>query len=112
MIIERLLAGDRVPEVLLRFATRRIVGKRLRDERKRSDSEREAFVESLGYGSLAGDAEAANSQHYEQPAELFELCLGHRLKYSASIWPPGCASLDDAEDHTLALYAKRARIEF
>ncbi len=111
MLIERLLSGDRIPEALLRLGTRRVVRRRLAGERARKPSEREAFVDSLGYGSLAGDGRAANTQHYDQPAEFFAKCLGHRLKYSASIWPTGARSLDDAEDHTLELYAKRARVE-
>jgi cyclopropane-fatty-acyl-phospholipid synthase len=50
----------------------------------------------------------ANRQHYEVPAEFFEVVLGRNLKYSSALWDPGTASLDDAEARMLALTCERA----
>lgn len=95
---------------MLRRGVRYVVGRRLRQERRRGDAERARFIDSLAAGPIAGAGRAANAQHYEQPAAFFEAVLGHRLKYSASIWPAGCRELDAAEDATLELYVERARL--
>ncbi len=119
-LIERLIANDRVPESVLRIGTRQVIAKRLRDERARSLEDRQAFIDSLDepaeqqlqeeIPSIAGNAEAANDQHYERPTAFFQKVLGPRLKYSAAMWPHGCSSLAEAEEHTLKLYVARARI--
>lgn len=108
--LERAIRSDRVPAWVLRRGTRYVVGQRLRQEARRSPAERERFIESLSNGPIAGADIAANDQHYEQPPELFELVLGNRLKYSASIWPAGCSDLTEAENATLELYRERARL--
>jgi len=69
------------------------------------------FVEELKASPIALHASAANEQHYEVPAEFFQLVLGKHLKYSAAYWPEGVTSLDAAEEAMLSLYATRARIE-
>lgn len=56
-------------------------------------------------------ADAANAQHYEVPAEFFATVLGRRLKYSAALFTPGTADLDQAEEQMLNLYGKRAGLE-
>jgi cyclopropane-fatty-acyl-phospholipid synthase len=53
---------------------------------------------------------AANRQHYEVPSAFFAAVLGPRLKYSAAWWPPGVASLDEAEARMLDLTLERAEI--
>jgi cyclopropane-fatty-acyl-phospholipid synthase len=108
--LERVIKSDRVPEWLLRRAARFVVGRRLRQERGRDPADRRRFIESLTEGPIAGAGVAANDQHYEQPPGFFELVLGHRLKYSASVWRRGVSTLDAAEDATLELYAERARL--
>ena len=108
MWLERLVRSDRVPQWMLRQGVRFVVGRRLRQEQRRTAAERARFIESLSDGPIAGAVKAANLQHYEQPVGFFEAVLGHRLKYSASIWPDGCRDLDSAEDATLELYAERA----
>jgi len=52
-----------------------------------------------------------NEQHYEEPAELFELVLGPRLKYSSCLWETRDSTLAGAEEAMLALTCDRARIE-
>ena len=55
--------------------------------------------------------EKPNEQHYEVPAEFFQLVLGPRLKYSCCLWPEGVESLAAAEEAMLALTCERAEIE-
>lgn len=69
-----------------------------------------AFVDDLRERPVAECAEQANAQHYEVPAEFFQLVLGRRLKYSAGYWPPGVGDLDQSEEAALQLFAERARL--
>jgi cyclopropane-fatty-acyl-phospholipid synthase len=57
---------------------------------------------------IAMSVEAANAQHYEVPAGLFELMLGPRRKYSCCLYPGNGASLAQAEDNALAQTARHA----
>lgn len=47
--------------------------------------------------------DAANAQHYEVPADFFQLCLGPRLKYSGCLWNAETRSLGEAEEAMLQL---------
>lgn len=88
--------------------------KRLRDEAGRHrdlERARSAFVAGMRRAAIAPVPNKANDQHYEVPAELFEIVLGRQLKYSSAYWPAGVSTLDDAEEAMLALTAKRARLE-
>jgi cyclopropane-fatty-acyl-phospholipid synthase len=62
-------------------------------------------------GPIAESVGRANEQHYELPAEFFELFLGPRLKYSSGWWGPGVCDLAAAEEAMLALSCERAGIE-
>ncbi|MCO5614834.1 hypothetical protein L7F22_069118 [Adiantum nelumboides] len=52
--------------------------------------------------------QAANEQHYELPAEFYQLVLGKHLKYSCALFNPKSNTLDEAEETMLALYCERA----
>src|SRR5262249_7773398 len=75
----------------------------------------ERFVAELRASPIAVHASAANAQHYEVPAEFFELVLGPRMKYSCGLWDdevrPQGRALQEAEDAMLALTCRRARLE-
>ena len=60
---------------------------------------------------IALATDEANEQHYEIPAQFYELCLGHRRKYSCGYWPAGVNSLHDSEDAAFALLAERAQLQ-
>ena len=62
-------------------------------------------------GPIAEEVASANEQHYELPAEFFELFLGPRMKYSCAWWGDGIADLAVAEEAMLALSCERAGIE-
>jgi cyclopropane-fatty-acyl-phospholipid synthase len=110
-----LLDRDLLPDWLIRLGIRRLCAQRLREE-DCGDVEKQRerllrFVEKLKASPIAIHAVAANVQHYEVPADFFQLVLGRRLKYSAAYWPEGVHTLDAAEEAMLAIYAERAQIE-
>jgi cyclopropane-fatty-acyl-phospholipid synthase len=59
-----------------------------------------AFAREMAERPIAEHTDAANEQHYEVPAALFEACLGPRLKYSSCLYAPG-ETLAQAEDRAL-----------
>jgi cyclopropane-fatty-acyl-phospholipid synthase len=110
-ILARVVDSGLVPERVLRAGIRAICAQRLREQRGTIEEEQlrhQAFVDELRRGPVAIATAAANAQHYEQPAALFELVLGPHLKYSSCYWPPGVAELGAAEAAMLELTAERA----
>jgi cyclopropane-fatty-acyl-phospholipid synthase len=109
-----LLERDWLPDVLIRFGIRRLLGERLREERKADAEAQQAhlmrFVEELRASPVAIATREANEQHYEVPSEFFQRVLGRHLKYSSCYFAPGVSSLDDAEARMLALTCERARL--
>jgi len=109
------LAEQRIlPDWLIRVGTRRLLTKKLRQERSADlVTQREAsaaFIDRLRTGPLAVCTDAANEQHYEVPPAFFRRVLGKRMKYSCALWPPGIDSLDEAEEAMLAVTCERAGI--
>lgn len=114
-MIEAVLDRDLIPDRVIRAGIRRIVAARLREQEAGGiDGQSERFAALLA-GSwdtpIAVAPEAANAQHYELPPAFFERVLGPRMKYSSAWWPPGVASLEEAESRMLELTAERAQIE-
>jgi cyclopropane-fatty-acyl-phospholipid synthase len=103
-----------VPDNVIRLGIRRLLRERL-DEISASDCEwvaadQEQFIELMNESTIAPLPELANEQHYEVPAEFFNLVLGQRRKYSCSYWDENCHSLDAAEVTALELTAARAQL--
>jgi len=125
--LDKLLAGGKVPDFLLRKGIRRLVKKRDKKQNQLSIEERfeylNNFIKELKKQPIAVETEAANEQHYELPPQFFEKILGRNLKYSCCLWPDNLSLkklkkmadlqqiLDQAEDKMLALTAERAEIE-
>ncbi len=107
-MIDTLIEKNLLPDALVRVGIRRLLAQRLRDESAVYD--RAAYLADLTTRPIAEDTRAANEQHYEVPPEFFQYCLGRRLKYSGCLYPTGRESLDEAEEHMLALYVERARL--
>lgn len=103
-----------LPDAAIRLGIRRMLAQRLADEGRGTvdeQSERKRRLRAkYGAGPIAVATDAANRQHYEVPAELFEMILGKRLKYSSGYWPAGVDTLDAAEAAMLELYAERASL--
>ncbi|CAN5167836.1 cyclopropane-fatty-acyl-phospholipid synthase family protein [soil metagenome] len=100
-----------VPDTVVRRAIRVNCARRLARERRGGPSRQEAFLNQLRASAIADRVEKPNEQHYEVPAEFFQLVLGPRLKYSCCFWPEGVDSLAAAEETMLALTCERAEIE-
>lgn len=94
-----------LPDAVVRWGIRRMLGRRLRDSRRRDAG---AFLAELRRSPIALAPERANQQHYELPVEFFERVLGRRLKYSCAWWPARVTDLDTAEERMLALTCERA----
>jgi len=111
----RLLERDLVPDFLIRSQIRKLLEQRLREEDKGSVEEQQRhlmqFIAQLKASPIAINTAEANAQHYEVPAQFYQLCLGKRLKYSSAYWPAGCTSLDHAEEAMLELTCRRAGLD-
>jgi len=107
-MIDTLLEKNLLPDAAIRLGIRRLLAQRIREETARYDAL--AYVADLKTRPLAEQTAAANEQHYEVPTAFYQLCLGKRLKYSGCLYPVGNESLDQAEEHMLALYAERAQL--
>ena len=103
-----------VPDWLTRLAIRRLCRQRLLETEvasSQTSADRADFLASLHDGPIAPVPEKANEQHYELPAEFFQLLLGPRLKYSCCYWPDGGGSLAEAEDAALEVTCHRADLQ-
>jgi cyclopropane-fatty-acyl-phospholipid synthase len=104
-----------LPDWLIRIGIRRMVSARLRKEKRGSPAEQAErlmqFVEQLRRSPVAIRPDAANAQHYEVPADFFRHVLGPQMKYSCALWNEGTKDLAEAEEATLDLTCRRARLE-
>jgi cyclopropane-fatty-acyl-phospholipid synthase len=114
MSLDRLLESGLVPDAIVRAGIRRILRGRLAAEDRGSDeanlARQRQWVEDLRRSPIAVETTAANTQHYEVPAEFFELVLGPRRKYSACLYSGADDTLAAAEERMLALTCERAEI--
>ncbi len=110
-MLQQIVDSGFVPEPVLRAGIRAVCALRLREQRRGIDEEQsrhQAFVTELRASEVAIETAAANAQHYEVPADLYQMVLGPHLKYSSCYWPPGVDDLPAAEAAMLALTAERA----
>jgi len=104
-----------VPRPLIRRGIRSLLAQRL-DEQKQiwdanPDRAMEDWTESMrSSASIALVPDKANEQHYEVPAEFFNLVLGPNKKYSSASYEDKYTALADAEDAMLALTCERAQL--
>ena len=113
-LLDGALEHGLAPDPLLRAGSRLGARARLRREQRGGVEAQEerlaALVARMHEGPIAELPASANEQHYELPAEFFELFLGPRMKYSSAWWGPGVADLAAAEEAMLALTCERAGI--
>jgi cyclopropane-fatty-acyl-phospholipid synthase len=116
-LIERavsLAERGRLPDAWVRWGIRRVARRRLATEERREEATGgravDAFLEAMRDAPVAAVPEKANEQHYEVPAEFFDIVLGPRRKYSCCYWPEGVDDLAAAEEASLAATAERAGI--
>lgn len=112
LVQRRLLEKDLLPDALIRHGIRRLLERRLAEERAGAPEARHAeLVERLRRSPIALHTDDANEQHYEVPTEFFRHVLGRHMKYSGGFWPPGTRTLDGSEEAMLDLSCRRARLE-
>jgi len=112
MWYDKLIERNKVPDFLLRKGIRKLLRRRLADEKK-GDTEAQqqhlmALIDHLKASPIAVNTADANQQHYEVPTEFYQYCLGKNLKYSGGYWKPGVTDIDTSEDDMLALTCERA----
>ena len=104
-----------LPDVVLRIGIRALLRERLRELESASCEpameRHQAFLAEARISPIAVETDAANRQHYELPAEFFELVLGPHRKYSCALWSPDTPDLARAEAEMLARVAERAQLE-
>lgn len=104
-----------LPDPLIRYGMRRMLRDRLEQENENAggDFERalDRFAEQQRQSVVTIETHRANEQHYEVPAEFFELVLGSRLKYSCGWWENEETTLDESENAMLDMTCQRAGIE-
>jgi len=101
---DTVIDSGRLPDPVLRAVIRRLLVAR----RSASGLDPSALAAELWAGQVTVDVDAANLQHYEVPADFFEILLGDRLKYSSAWWPDGVDSIDAADAAMLDLTCRRA----
>jgi len=69
-----------------------------------------AIVRELREMPIAIETDLANEQHYEVPAEFYNMCLGPCKKYSCGLWESPSISLQASEEAMLDLYCDRAQL--
>ncbi len=104
-----------VPDRVIRIGIQRLLAERLieiqHNDCEAMADEEYAFIQSMKESPIALVPDKANDQHYEVPAEFFDLVLGKYRKYSCCYWPEDTSSLDDAEKNALIKTCQHARIE-
>ncbi|KAL3944239.1 MAG: hypothetical protein SGBAC_001682 [Bacillariaceae sp.] len=105
-----------VPDFLLRLGIRyRLQDTLITLRAKDAEDEMEAkmkTIEALKTNpTIAIATDEANDQHYEVPAEFYDLCLGPRKKYSSGYWPTKKTTFEESEEIMLDLYCKRAGVK-
>jgi len=104
-----------LPDRVIRLGIRRLLDQRLteiqhHDCEAMSDAQY-SFIRNMKDAPIALVPDIANEQHYEVPAEFFDLVLGNHKKYSCCYWPANCKSLDDAEKNALLETCEHAKLE-
>ena len=101
-----------LPDLLIRFGIKRLCGQRLSEVNtlglEALENSHQQWIDLLTESPVAIVPEKANEQHYEVPAQFFELVLGTNLKYSSGYWSKEVFSLDESEHEMLKITCERA----
>jgi len=110
-----------VPDFAIRQGIRRLLKERLRNLNSAAgetadsvDQYNQRFFQELWSGALALATEKANEQHYEVPAEFYDLVLGPHKKYSCCFFDSSATAkspdLEQAEKNSLNLTCQHAQL--
>jgi cyclopropane-fatty-acyl-phospholipid synthase len=113
-LIMYLIENGLIPDVLIRLGIRYLVAQRLQEETmefsKDENHQKDLFISKMMDSPIAMNTADANTQHYELPAEFFNLVLGEHNKYSGCVWGKQTETLTEAETDSLKIYCERANI--
>jgi len=98
------------PDSVTRAAIEWLVGRTRRALARDSNATDRHFAQDMACFPIAMHADAANSQHYEIPADFFGLVLGPRRKYSSCLYDEGIDTLAAAEERALEVSAAHATL--
>jgi cyclopropane-fatty-acyl-phospholipid synthase len=101
-----------LPDLLIRLGIKLLCGQRLSEVNtlglEALENIHQQWIDLLTESPVAIVPEKANEQHYEVPAQFFELVLGTNLKYSSGYWSKEVFSLDESEYEMLKITCERA----
>jgi cyclopropane-fatty-acyl-phospholipid synthase len=101
-----------LPDLLIRLGIKHLCGQRLSEVNtlglEALENSHQQWIDLLTESPVAIVPEKANEQHYEVPAQFFELVLGTNLKYSSGYWSKEVFSLDESEYEMLKITCERA----
>ena len=110
-----LLEKNKIPDLLIRIGIRKLLRRRLRDEKKDSPESQHQhllqLVNELKNSPIAINTTDANEQHYEVPTQFYQYCLGKNLKYSSGFWKDGVTDIDTSEEDMLQLTCERSELK-
>ena len=99
-----------LPDMVTRAAIKLLVGRTQRQlSRAESDADRR-FARDMAPFPIAVNTAEANAQHYEIPADFFNLVLGPQRKYSSCLYEAGIDTLAAAEECALQVSAEHAAL--
>ena len=115
MFTDKLLEQDKLPDSLIRIGIRKLLCRRLKDEKlPNTELQQEHLmnlIAELKDSPIAVNTPDANAQHYEVPTKFYQYCLGKHLKYSCGYWKEGVTELDTSEADMLELTCNRAELK-
>jgi cyclopropane-fatty-acyl-phospholipid synthase len=98
------------PDVVTQAAIKWLVGRTRRRMRGVGEDADRRFAAAMADFPIAINVEAANTQHYEIPAEFFALVLGPQRKYSSCLYDGAVGTLAEAEERALHATAAHAAL--
>lgn len=109
-----LVEANLVPDFLVRFGIRCMLGGMITEQSKGTPADhvarKIAYVKDLKKRPIAESTSDANKQHYEVSAAFYDLCLGDWKKYSCGFWGPNARTLLESEEAALHMVCERAQI--
>ncbi|MBL4681958.1 MAG: class I SAM-dependent methyltransferase [Pseudomonadales bacterium] len=99
-----------VPDWITRVGIRRLLKKRLNQEKRKFKAEHalQSLINEMNNSALAINTQDANKQHYEVPTEFYERTLGIHKKYSCGYFNTHVTNLSTAEEEMLSISCERA----
>jgi cyclopropane-fatty-acyl-phospholipid synthase len=99
-----------LPDLVTQAAIKLLVGRTQRLVSRAPGDADQRFAKAMASYPVALNVADANSQHYEIPAEFFNLVLGPQRKYSSCLYDDGIETLAAAEECALWASAEHAML--